>query len=110
MGAEDAFREGMESGDEPAQQLDCAYNLGVVLTELGRLAEAEAAYTAALALDKTHQGALLNSAALRLHAGAPRAAAALVAACVQHHPRSEPAAALHARVAAALLAATKAEL
>ena len=35
-GAAAAFREGARSEEEPPLRLDCAYNLGVALTELGR--------------------------------------------------------------------------
>ena len=44
-------------------RLDCAYNLGVVLSEQMRLTEAAAAYTRALDLDPAHEGSLLNLAA-----------------------------------------------
>jgi TolA-binding protein len=97
--AERAFRAALASPLEPAQQRDSAYNLGVVLTELGRLSDAEAAYRDhALRLDPTHEGSLLNWAALRSHAGDAAAAAALLARCLAEHPGSAEALQLQARL------------
>ena len=66
-GAEAAFR-GALTGDgarlEPSQLLESTFNLGVVCGEVGKLGDARSAYEAALALDPSHQGSLLNLAAL----------------------------------------------
>jgi TolA-binding protein len=96
--AEVAFRKALASPLEPAQQIDSAYNLGVVLTELGKLGEAEEVYHQhALRLNPTHEGSLLNAAALRSHAGDGVGANALLDRCLRAHPDSNEARQLQAK-------------
>ena len=96
--AEVAFRKALASPLEPAQQIDSAYNLGVVLTELGKLGEAEEVYQKhALRHNPTHEGSLLNLAALRSHAGDQAGANALLDRCLRAHPDSSEARQLQAR-------------
>jgi len=71
LGADKPHPEGSSSSSsssalrlEPAMVLDARFNLGVVLGELGKLNEAVQAYTSALEQDPTHQGSLLNLAAI----------------------------------------------
>lgn len=66
-GAEKWFRQGMTSAREPKQQVNCAYNLAVVLTEKGLLDESSKVYEKVLSLDPTHDSALLNFASLKMH-------------------------------------------
>lgn len=78
---------------EPAQRLDSAYNLGVVLTEQAvDLAGAAEAYRAALELDPSHEGALLNLALLHWRAfGEAGKATELADRCLRAHPNSDEA-------------------
>lgn len=87
---------------EPQERVDCAYNLGVVLTEQGRLSEAVQGYELALQLDPLHENSLLNLANLMLHLSTVStdqslssklrsSAKDLVVKCMGAHPTSEDA-------------------
>jgi hypothetical protein len=82
--------------------------LAVVLTEQGKLEESEKAYEQTLALNRNHEGALLNLASLKLHFAEQQAvtnpsplrsaALQLVNDCIRANPSSEDAATMLAKI------------